>query len=271
MTSWRGRIDNVRPIVEWLLQGTLVPNRVVCNLAREEFERGEADLPLALCELSRNEPRFEIWWVDKNTFAFKKLMPTLDRFPEAVVISVDDDFYYERRFVEKMYDSFLKYGKVYPITCRHRQLFGLYLACGAASLYQRKMFGDTLSMIDDQILSTNEDDWFYSYALLQNKVLFKPAIGLDSKLFRPFFPTMPSNDRLYSTKKTIGYYESKTKQLTGLSIEEYGKKIKRECYDYSPYDFLCEKIESRRHLALRRIKQLFVDKGPLPTAQNVVK
>lgn len=82
---------------------TVKPDQIILWLAPDQFPNGETDLPDSLkilCEFG-----LDIQWCD-DIRSYKKLIPTVERYPSAVIITVDDDMYYHRRMVEKLYDAY---------------------------------------------------------------------------------------------------------------------------------------------------------------------
>jgi hypothetical protein len=97
LTSFGKRIFDTYLAVESIMQGTVKPNRIVLWLSREEFE-GKT-LPRTL-ELQK-ERGLEVKYCE-DVKSFKKLIPSLRDFPEACIITVDDDAMYEYDLVERL-------------------------------------------------------------------------------------------------------------------------------------------------------------------------
>lgn len=145
LTSYKGRIAEVGKVIFSILQNTLQPYKIVLNLSTDEFPNKEKELPEDLLVLTSTS-KFEIFWVKENTKQFKKLIPTLERFPNDIVISIDDDVIYPDCFIETLYKDFCEIGKVNPITCgywRDRWAYnGEYSHHGSYTLITKDMFGD---------------------------------------------------------------------------------------------------------------------------------
>lgn len=55
----------------------------------------------------------------KDTRSFKKLIPSLKKFPDDIIITVDDDVIYPKDFIEKLYEAHLKApSKILTATAR---------------------------------------------------------------------------------------------------------------------------------------------------------
>lgn len=181
MTSYKGRITNVSKVIFSILNNTMKPDKIVLNLAIEEFKNKEKDLPEDLQMLQENG-LLEIWWVDKNIKQFKKIIPTLERYPNDVIISIDDDLIYPPEFIETIYNDYLKYDKKYPITASPWIDKGYYnnkpSHHGSFSLVKKEMFGNKFEIMKKLI--QNElwnnlwfDDPLYTYVIMSNGLEYK--------------------------------------------------------------------------------------------------
>lgn len=63
MTSWTKRIHKVLGVVKRILSNTVVPDKIILNLAEDEFVNKEKDLPSDLVEFSKTNDIFDIYWV----------------------------------------------------------------------------------------------------------------------------------------------------------------------------------------------------------------
>lgn len=96
LTSYGNRIHDVHLAVESIMQQVVKPNRIILWLAENEFE-GKT-LPVALQrQLDRG---LEIAFY-KDLRSYKKLIPSLECFPEACIITIDDDVAYYPNVIEK--------------------------------------------------------------------------------------------------------------------------------------------------------------------------
>jgi len=97
LTTYSKRIQTVFYTIESLLQQTHKANRIILWLAEEEFS--EESLPLFIQQQQQRglEVRFT-----KDIRSFKKLVPTIAAYPEAIVITVDDDYIYPLTLVERL-------------------------------------------------------------------------------------------------------------------------------------------------------------------------
>lgn len=106
LTSFPERINIVVKTIKTLLNQTLKPNMLILWLAKEQFPNKENDLPKELLELRQYGLTIE-WCNDIRSY--KKIIPTLNKYPDSIIITTDDDIYYAPDTVETLYKEHLKY------------------------------------------------------------------------------------------------------------------------------------------------------------------
>jgi hypothetical protein len=107
LTSFPARIKTVFVTIDSLLCQSLKPNHIILYLAEEEFPSKE--IPEAL--KAQQKRGLEIHWVQNNYRPYNKLVHALKEYPEAVIITVDDDAFYEPSLLEEFYLEHLKNPK----------------------------------------------------------------------------------------------------------------------------------------------------------------
>lgn len=100
LTSYGERIHNVHLAIESIMQQTVKPNRIVLWLAEDEF-KGKT-LPVAL--QMQQKRGLEIAYCE-DLKSYKKIIPALKRFPEACIITIDDDLAYNPDMIEKLINA----------------------------------------------------------------------------------------------------------------------------------------------------------------------
>lgn len=105
LTSYPDRINIVHKVIESLLNQTIKPEKIILWLADSQFPNKENDLPKELLDL-RNDI-FEIDWCD-DIRSYKKLIPTLKKYPDKVIITCDDDVIYKNNCIELLYKAYLE-------------------------------------------------------------------------------------------------------------------------------------------------------------------
>lgn len=121
LTSYPKRIMYVEYVIERLLNQTLKPDRIVLYLAKDNFPNVERELPQRLLDMESRG--LEIHWCDTDIKSYKKLVPALIEYPDDVIITVDDDLYYDLNIVERLYDSYKRYPNAVSALRVHKMNF----------------------------------------------------------------------------------------------------------------------------------------------------
>lgn len=102
LTTYSKRIHDVYLVLESISQQTVLPNRVVLWLAEGEFDT----LPLSIT--SRTDFGLELRFCS-DIRSYKKIIPTIENYPNSVIITVDDDVLYPRDTIETLLKKHEKY------------------------------------------------------------------------------------------------------------------------------------------------------------------
>lgn len=100
MTSFPAAIPYAVKAIQSILEGSVLPDKVVLYLTVSQF--GDDGIPQELLSLAENNPIFEIRNYDKDIRSYRKLIPALDDFPDAVIVTVDDDVAYHRNMLRSL-------------------------------------------------------------------------------------------------------------------------------------------------------------------------
>lgn len=185
LTTYPARIKGIHYVIESLLMQSMKPNRVILWLADEQFPNREKDLPASLIALK--EKGLTIDWCE-DLRSYKKLIPTLRKFPDAWIITADDDIYYNKNMVKVLVGAYKKNPNCIPchrgtkfvrINDEWKAIPGGYdvydhpsflhkLTGGAGSLYAPGMlYKDiTNSELFMKLAPTNDDIWFWFMGVL---------------------------------------------------------------------------------------------------------
>nr|MCR5457453.1 hypothetical protein [Clostridiales bacterium] len=104
LTSFPKRIGTVHLTIKTLLNQSLRPDKLILWLAEKEFPNREDDLPTELLKLKKQG--LEICWCE-NIMSYKKIIPALRMYPDALIVTADDDLYYHPKWLEILYRSYL--------------------------------------------------------------------------------------------------------------------------------------------------------------------
>lgn len=103
LTTYGDRIHEVYLAIESVFNQTMRPNKVILWLSEEEFKNKK--IPILLEK--QVERGLDIKYC-KDILSYKKLIPTLEQYPNANIITIDDDIIYPINMIENLYNSFLE-------------------------------------------------------------------------------------------------------------------------------------------------------------------
>lgn len=121
LTTYPARIATVHIVVENMLSQTLKPARVVLWLARSQFPGGEPSLPESL--LGLRSRGLVIDWCE-DTRSYKKLLPSLAKYPDDLLVLVDDDLVYDDDMIEKLVECHRRFPTALCSMRTHMIRFG---------------------------------------------------------------------------------------------------------------------------------------------------
>lgn len=108
LTSFPAAIQYAYGAIQSILNGNLLPDKIVLYLVTPEFENSE--IPDYLTNLSKSNPIFEIRFFDRRIRSYTKLIPAIQDFPEDIIVTIDDD----NKYHPNMLRSLLKMHKKFP-------------------------------------------------------------------------------------------------------------------------------------------------------------
>lgn len=103
MTTYGKRAEDVYYAIESIFRQTILPNRIILWLSETEFSKDNLPCNLRNLILLGLEIRF-----CKDLKSYMKLVPTLELYPEATIITIDDDVIYWEGTVETLLKRHLK-------------------------------------------------------------------------------------------------------------------------------------------------------------------
>jgi len=213
LTSWKARIGIAHKSIESLFK--MCPNyHIVLVLSKKEFPNQEKELPQSILTLVDTKG-LEILWVNENYKAFKKVLPTIEKYGNVPIISADDDVAYTRNYADELYQEWCKDKSVATISYRHDKMV---TNCGAATLYNPIYFDDLYGVINENIVNTNEDDMFFQFII--DKCHLKQRFM--NKGF-PFTMTKNGTPALSDTYKQKSTPQERLKRNSEIYAQEFYK------------------------------------------------
>lgn len=203
LTSYPARINYVSTTINTLLRQTVKPDRIVLWLANDEFKNKEADLPDNLIKLK--DLGLEIRWC-KNLYSYKKIVPALQEFPNDIIVTADDDLYYDVDWLESLYNEYLKN----PSNIYVRRAVRMKISDGKiADAYKR-----------DEAVKVNYKKASYSNQLMGGSGCLFPPHCLHSDVFdeEKIMSIIPTHDDIYLWVMAI-LNNTKIQVVTGFDEE----------------------------------------------------
>ena len=185
LTSYGKRLNDVYIPIESIMQGSVKPNRIILWLAEEELGK---QLPVTLQKQQKRG--LDIRYC-KDIKSYKKLIPTLKEFPEACIVTIDDDVIYQFDLLENLllsynnYPNYIHANRVHTISLDNHGLplpYNEWQCCSTIGnnsilnfatgvggiLYppnslDKRVFDETTFM---SICPTADDIWFFAMAHL---------------------------------------------------------------------------------------------------------
>lgn len=105
LTSFPDRIDTIWQVIECMLRQTILPYKIILWLSNQQF-RSLDEIPQKLKELQND--CFEILFVEDDIRSHKKYQYVSKKYPNNLILLIDDDLYYPSTFVEDFYNAYLK-------------------------------------------------------------------------------------------------------------------------------------------------------------------
>jgi hypothetical protein len=100
LTTYNKRLYEVYLTIETIMQQTMKPNKIVLWL---EDDLKSIPIPLALQK--QEERGLEIKYCE-DTKSYNKLIPSLQQYPESIIVTIDDDVLYNFDILENLYNSY---------------------------------------------------------------------------------------------------------------------------------------------------------------------
>lgn len=190
LTSYPARINLVNQTIMTILNQTVQAEKVILWLAGEQFPNKEKDLPQQLLDLT--EKGLTIEWCE-DIKSYKKLIPTLKKYPNSIIVTADDDVLYKNNWLEQLYGAYIKepdyvhchrahyvafagneilpYKKWKQNIPKFKPSFNNFFTGSGGVLYPPNCFyGDVLkSELFMELCPHADDIWFWAMCILNNR------------------------------------------------------------------------------------------------------
>ncbi len=122
MTSYRPRFKWLHLTLSSLLEQTVIPDAIILWVSKEEID----ELPKSVQRLDSKITILQT----RDIYSYKKIIPTIHRFPHAHIVICDDDIYYPRNWLDELVVGFTNDSQSIPshMVARYHYLSGGKLA-----------------------------------------------------------------------------------------------------------------------------------------------
>lgn len=238
LTSYGRRVKDILPYtIHSLLRQSYKPDAVILWLDYDNWNDGNIPQKLKALQAKGLTIRY-----CKDIKSYKKHILSLTEFPDDIIITTDDDFYYSQDFIKRLMDAYEKDpNRVYTHRA-HRPIFKndtlmpydqwekliynktnypIFPTTGGGCLFQKRLLHhDVLKEeLFTKLCPTADDVWFYFMAILQRT----PITVLPFKEF-----TMIPLDTFYQ----ISHENSSLQQQNRGTLSLNDKQIKQMMEHY---------------------------------------
>lgn len=105
LTSFPERMYDIHYCLFSLLTQSVKPDKIILWLGQDEFLNKEKDLPKEVLRLKDFGLSIEF---TKDIKSYTKLLPALEKYPNDLIVTADDDIFYPQKWLEKLYGEYLK-------------------------------------------------------------------------------------------------------------------------------------------------------------------
>lgn len=203
LTSYPARIGEIKYTLYSLLIQDFPADEVVLWLAEEEFPAGENNLPPYMKMWDRYG--LKIRWT-RNTRSYKKLIPALEVYKGAVIVTADDDIYYPKNWLRFLYETHIQYPEDIVAHRARRITFddkviAPYVKWSVISepcrSYRNFMTGagGVLYPVDclhtdinkqelwEKVAPSNDDIWFWTMAVINDRKINVPVNNINRLIY----------------------------------------------------------------------------------------
>lgn len=234
LTSFPARINDVHLVIRCFLRQTVLPQKILLWLSKEQFEGVE--IPENLESLQNDI--FEIRFVDGDIRSHKKYFYVLGEFPEDKILLVDDDIFYPSTMIQELLDAYNSYPNY--VICRYGSLIkfsgnepnkfhtwwweiaeecnnqDFFFGSGGGTLISRNLLYEDIINIDlaRQLTPIADDIWLNAMVNLKGTKKYKVKCGLllqneDQQTVRLTSENTGKNLNDVQFKNVIAYYKEK--------------------------------------------------------------
>lgn len=201
LTSFPAAIEYAAKAIESILNGSVLPDKVVLYLTFSQF--GEQGIPQSIMKLASENALFEVRDYPREIRSYRKLIPALNDFPEAIIVTIDDDVKYHKDMLrdllswhEKLPDAILahraklmkpsepyrkwkKYRWYHFLTKKiHANYRNIQTGVGGVLYPPKSLKQDMLDVeLFTQLAPTTDDIWFWAAGVANGRKVVPVPFG----------------------------------------------------------------------------------------------
>lgn len=100
LTSFPAAIKYAAKAIKSILEGSVLPDKIVLYLTFTQFDK--TGIPDEITNLAKNNPHFEVRDYPTDIRSYRKLIPALNDFPDAIIVTIDDDVLYHKHMLRDL-------------------------------------------------------------------------------------------------------------------------------------------------------------------------
>lgn len=240
LTSIPERMHDIHYCLYSLISQSFQADKIILWLGEEKFPNKEKDLPQTVL-------KFKDWGVDikftKDIRSFTKLVPALREFPDDIIVTADDDIFYEKDWLKNLAETYEKHPQDIivhkPLEVSLDTPYSKWKAPQTQSSFKNFILGvggvlyppnplhkDTVK--EDLFLNLcphNDDVWFWAMAvknnrkirLADNSIPTQTIISIERELNLNNEPTLYKGNRICRTDlqflNVLSYYKDIEEKL----------------------------------------------------------
>lgn len=256
LTSYKPRINDVKYTIYSLLNQSLPPDKLILWLDEDSFPQREENLPQDL--LALKDFGLTIDWCE-NLRPYKKLLPALEKYPDDIIVTADDDLFYQPDWLKILYDAHLEnpdcviahrthrikidtQGNLFPYTSWDYEtkfsapppkLFGTFFTGGAGALYKKKFFhADVFNReLFMELTPLADDIWFWAMTALNDTKIAIPPDAQPNLIYVDLDTQLIGETLWHINKTQNDIYLSQVMEHYPALLE----KLFREAAEFKPY------------------------------------
>lgn len=209
VTSYGNRVERFLPYALYsMITQELLPNKIVVNIDKNRWN--DDNIPTLLKKIRLCG--IEINYVT-DFGPHTKLLPTLEKYPNDIIVTLDDDIYYDKTVLKELYEAYTKSNKK-SVICRAGKLYRGHTHNWA----KYSEFPDlNKSNIDNRILPYGVGGVLYPPNIFTNEIF-------NSDIFRKYCPL--ADDIWFSVMELrdnidVVYLKDSSWEKTSCCVDRY--------------------------------------------------